>query len=157
MLSVKAKAYEPMYPETMAFCVSDGSTQPADFRVLSEVNPVSGGAWTRYVTDLSDFAGQQVRLAVHYTSTDAFLLQIDDFAVGPEEGQGETLDYGNVVRFDIYLDGTKVGQSATPSFVIGPLSEGRHVVGIQAIYRDGQSAIVEYIIEATNATASPAG
>ena len=157
LLSVKAKAYEPMYPETMAFCVSDGSTQPADFRVLSEVNPVSGGAWTRYVTDLSDFAGQQVRLAVHYTSTDAFLLQIDDFAVGPEEGQGETLDYGNVVRFDIYLDGTKVGQSATPSFVIGPLSEGRHVVGIQAIYRDGQSAIVEYIIEATNAIASPAG
>ena len=155
LLSVKAKAYEPMYPETMTFCVSDGSSQPADFQVMSEVNPVSGGQWARYVTDLSAYAGRQVRLAVHYTSTDAFLMQIDDFTVGPEDGQGETLDYGNVVRFDIYLDGAKVGQSATPSFVIGPLAEGRHVVGIQAIYRDGQSAIVEYIIEGTDAIASP--
>ena len=154
-LSLKAKAYDPTYPESMAFCISGGSAQPADFTTLSEVYPVSGGEWAIYTTGLSDYAGQQVRLAVHYTSNDAFLVQIDDFTVGPEDGQGETLDYGNVVRFDIYLDGAKVGQSSTPYFVIGPLTEGRHVIGIQAIYRDAQSAIVEYVIDGANGIGAP--
>ena len=62
---------------------------------------LSSTEWTIYSTDLSVYAGEQVRLAVHYTSTDSFLAQIDDFTVGPEDGHGETVDYGNIDRFDI--------------------------------------------------------
>ena len=146
-LSLKAKGYSSMYPESMEFCVSEeGSTNPSDFTVLSTANPLGSEQWTLYTTDLSQFVGKTVRLAVHYTSNDAFLAQIDDFTVGPESGQGEIVDYGNVVRFDIYLDGEKVGESQTPTFVLSGLSEGSHVVGIRAIYKNGESELVEYVI-----------
>ena len=148
-LSLKAKGYTSMYPESMEFCVSEeGSTNPSDFTVLSTANPLGSEQWTLYTTDLSQFVGKTVRLAVHYTSNDAFLAQIDDFTVGPESGQGEIVDYGNVVRFDIYLDGKKVGESQTPTFVLSGLSEGSHVVGIRAIYKNGESELVEYVINA---------
>ena len=145
-LTVTAKGYSSMYPESMEFCISEGSTQIGDFTTISEVSPVSSEQWTRYVTDLSGYAGQTVRLAVHYTSVDAFLTQVDDFTVGPEDGQGETVDYGNVVRFDIYLDGEKIGESTSPQYVLGTVTPGYHVVGIVAIYLNGQSEMTEYTI-----------
>ena len=144
LLSVKAKGYTSMYPESMEFCISDGSDSPDDFKVISVVETLSSEQWAVYNTDLSDYAGQQVRLAVHYTSYDAFLAQIDDFTVGPEDGQGAVLDYGNVVRFDIYLDGEKIGESQSPSFVIKNLTEGYHEIGICAVYQNGQSEMAFY-------------
>ena len=143
-LSVTAKGYTSMYPESMEFCISDGSDQPDDFTVLSTVDPVSSEQWAVYKTDLADYAGRQVRLAVHYTSYDAFLAQIDDFTVGPEDGQGAVVDYGNVVRYDIWLDGEKIGESLSPSFVIDSLAEGYHVIGICAVYQNGQSETAYY-------------
>ena len=154
-LSVKAKGYTAMYPESMEFCISDGSDQPNDFTVISEVSTLSSEQWAVYHTDLSGYAGRQVRLAVHYTSTDAFLAQIDDFTVGPVDGQGAVVDYGNVVRFDIWLDGQKVGESQTPSFVIKNLAEGYHVIGICAVYQNGQSETAYYEIGGITAVNSP--
>ncbi len=150
-LSVTAKGYTSMYPESMEFCISDGSDNPDDFKVISVVDPVSSEQWSVYHTDLSGYAGRQVRLAVHYTSTDAFLAQIDDFTVGPENGQGAFVDYGNVVRFDIYLDGEKIGESQSPSFVINNLAAGYHVIGICAVYQKGQSEMAYYEIGGTTA------
>lgn len=146
-LSVKAKAYAS-YPEKMEFCIStEGSTQPADFTVLSIVDPVSAGQWALYETSLADYAGQRVRLAIHYTSVDAFFVQVDDFTVGPASGEGEVVDYGNIVRFDIYVDGVKVGESLTPTFTLSGLAEGQHTVGIKSIYKSGESAMTEYVIQ----------
>ena len=142
--SIKAKGYTSMYPETMEFCISNGSDQPDDFTVVSVADPLSSEQWSVYTTDLSGYAGQQVRLAVHYTSTDAFLAQVDDFTVGPEDGQGAVVDYGNVVRFDIWLDGEKIGESQTSSFVIEGLSAGYHIIGICAVYQNGQSEMAYY-------------
>ena len=150
-LSVTAKGYTSMYPESMEFCISDGSDNPDDFSVISVFDPVSSEEWAVYQTDLSDYAGQQVRLAVHYTSTDAFLAQIDDFTVGPRGGQGAFVDYGNVVRFDIYLDGEKIGESPSPSFVIEGLTEGYHIIGICAVYQNGQSEMAYYEMGTTTA------
>ena len=149
VLNVTAKGYTPMYPETMEFCVSDGSIQTDDFTALTSVNPLSGDQWTIYQTDLSAYAGQQVRLAVHYTSTDAFLAQIDDFTVGPEDGQGEVISYGNVLRFDISVDGQKVGESTEPVFTLPPLTDGQHTIGIKAIYKNGESEEATYVIDVT--------
>ena len=152
-LSLKAKAYSAMYPESLEFCVSDGSSNPDDFTVVSYVESVPAEQWSLFEVDLSRFAGQSVRLAVHYTSYDAFLTQIDDFTVGPEDGQGEVVDYGNVVRFEISVDGTKVGESQTPTFVLPPLSSESHVIGIKAIYQSGESETAEYVIEGTTGIA----
>ncbi len=145
-MSIKTKAYEPAYPESMEFCISDGSTNPNDFTVLSEANPVEGGQWTLYTTDLSDYEGQQVRIGIHYTSYDAFLTQVDDFTVGPKEGEAATVDYGNIIRFDIYLDGEKIGETTEATFLLPHLSGGIHTVGIKAIYLGGESTMGEYTI-----------
>ena len=146
-LTVTAKGYSSAYPESMEFCIStEGSTNPDDFTALTSVPAVSAEEWTIYQTDLDAYAGESVRLAVHYTSTDAFMAQVDNFTVGPENGQGETVDYGNVVRFDIYLDGQKVGESQKPTFTLPMLTEGSHTVGIKAIYKSGESEMVSYVI-----------
>lgn len=145
-LSVKAKGYEAAYPEAMEFCISDGSDNPLDFTALSEANPLSAGEWSLYTTDLSDYEGQQVRIGIHYTSYDAFFSQIDDFTVGPAEGMAAVVDYGNVVRFDIYLDGELIGQTTEATFTLPLLESGVHTVGICAVYLNGASTVGEYTI-----------
>ena len=74
--------------------------------------------------------------------------------MGPESGHGETIDFGNVVRYDIYLDDEKIGETTTPTFVISSLPEGHHVVAVQAIYKNGQSELVTYEVEGTTGLAS---
>lgn len=153
-LSVTAKGYDATYPESVDFCISDGSDNPSDFSVISRVQALSSGEWTIYGTDLSAYAGQTVRLAVHYTSTDAFFAQLDDFTVGLESGEGEVVDYGNVVRFDISVDGQKVGESTQPFFVLPALSDGQHVIGIKAVYMYAESEVAEYVIDVTSGMAT---
>jgi len=146
-LSVTAKGYDANYPEEMEFCVSEGGTQPDDFTVLSIVDPVVAGAWSLYETDLSAYDGKSVRLAIHYTSSDAFFVQVDDFTVGPASGEGEVVDYGNVVRYDIYLDGQKVGESQQPFYVFDTLTPGQHTIGVKAVYKNGESEMTEYSVD----------
>lgn len=148
-LTLKAKSYSSMYPESLEFGISDGSDNPNDFVKISEAKNIPAEQWYIYQIDLSAYAGMSVRLGVHYVSTDAFLCQIDDFTVGPENGQGEVVDYGNIVRFDILVDGQKIGESTVPSFILPVLSEGRHTIGIKAIYQTGESEMATYEIEGT--------
>lgn len=147
--SFKAKGYSSMYPESLELCVStEASTNPADFATISQVDQLTSEAWSLYYSDLDEYAGQTVRLAVRYTSYDAFLAQVDDVTVGPQSGQGEYIDYGNVVRYEIYLDGAKVGESETPEFVLTNLPDGEHTVGIKAVYQNGTSEMATYTIAA---------
>lgn len=133
------KSYDWMYPESVEFCVSTDGEHPTDFTAISSASNIPAGEWTIYETDLSDYEGETVRLAVHYVSYDTFFLQLDDFTVGPEDGQGMLVDYGNVVRYDIYVDGTKVAQSNSPTFTLTGLGQGTHTIGIVAIYQGGAS------------------
>lgn len=145
--SFKAKGYSAMYAESLELCIStEASTNPADFTAISQVDQLTSEMWSLYYTDLDEYAGQTVRLAVRYTSYDAFLAQVDDVTVGPQSGQGEYIDYGNVVRYEIYLDGEKMGESETPEFVLTGLSEGDHTVGIKAVYQNGTSEMATYTI-----------
>lgn len=145
--SFKGKGYTSMYTESLELCIStEASTNPADFTVISQVDQLTSEMWSLYYTDLDEYAGQTVRLAVRYTSYDAFLAQVDDVTVGPQDGQGEYIDYGNVVRYEIYLDGVKVGESELPQFVLTGLSEGDHTVGIKAIYQNGASEMATYTV-----------
>jgi hypothetical protein len=153
-LTVKAKAYSTMYTESMEFCISDGSLIPTDFTVISYVDDVSGGQWALYTVDLAPYAGKTVRLGIHYTSMDAFLAQIDDFTVGPEDGQGEIVDYGNVVRYDVSLDGQKIGETTTSEYRLPKLSEGEHTIGIKAVYKSGESKEITYLLTVTSGIVS---
>ena len=148
-LSLKAKSYSSMYPETLEFWVSGGSDNPDEFVKISVAENIPAEQWSLYRIDLSSYAGMSIRIGIHYVSYDAFLCQIDDFIVGPEDGQGEVVDYGNVVRFEILVDGQKIGESQTPQFIIPVLSEGSHSIGIKAIYQSGESELATYEIQGT--------
>jgi hypothetical protein len=155
VLQATLKSYDIMYPESVEFCVSTEGPHPFNFTPISTATNIPAGEWTIYQTDLSDYDGERVRLAVHYNSYDTFFLQLDDFTVGPENGGGETVDYGNVIRYDIYLDGTKIAETTTPAYTFTNLSEGMHNVGIIAIYQHGQSEMGTITINVDTAISLP--
>lgn len=149
-VAFSAKAYT-IYPESLEICISEGSDNPADFEVLAAVPELPSSQWTRYSVDLSAYAGRKVRIAIHYTSFDAFLAQVDDFTVGPADGEGETEAYGNIVKFEVSLDGKVIGETEEPVLVIDTPEPGEHKVGICAVYRDRRSAVAEYIFGVSSA------
>jgi hypothetical protein len=136
--SFLAKAYS-IYPETMEVWVSNGSVDPADFKILAEIDDLPNDQWAMYQIDLSEFAEQSVRVGIRYTSYDAFLAQVDDVTIGPASGEGELVDYGNVVNYEVYLDGELIGSPTEQEILIPNLSDGEHTVDIYAIYQNRRS------------------
>lgn len=140
-----AKAYA-QYPETVRFCIS--TSQDLDsFTVLDEVE-LPYEEWTVYTLDLSAYAGQTVYLAVNYISTDAFLAQVDDFYVGPSDDFDSKVDVGNVLHYEVYLDGELKGEPQETQFAFTGLTAGEHTVGIKAVYKSGVSEMAEYTFNA---------
>lgn len=140
-----AKAYA-QYPETVRFCIS--TSQDLDsFTVLDEVE-LPYEEWTVYTLDLSAYAGQTVYLAVNYISTDAFLAQVDDFYVGPSDDSDSKVDVGNVLHYEVYLDGELKGEPQATQFAFTGLTAGEHTVGIKAVYKSGVSEMAEYTFNA---------
>lgn len=161
VLKATAKSYSDVYPETIEFAVSeDGSDNPDDFSTISTAKDMPSSQWTEYSTPLDAYAGRQVRVAIHYVSYDTFFAQVDNVRVEPENGGGLTLEYGNVVKYIIYLDGKKVGESTTPTFELTGLTDGNHTVGVEAVYKNATSEMATYEIavngiEAVKANAIP--
>lgn len=148
-LKATAKAYTT-YPESIEFAVSEtGSDSPDDFKVISTVAELPYSQWMEYSTSLDSYAGKKVRVAVHYTSNDAFFAQVDNIKVEPEDGSGTTMDYGNIIKFNVYLDGTKIGETTSPEFTINDLTDGNHTVGIEAVYKNATSEMATYELVVT--------
>ncbi|MCQ2287715.1 MAG: choice-of-anchor J domain-containing protein [Muribaculaceae bacterium] len=136
-----AKAYAE-YPESMSVCVfKDGAQNPVtdSWDDVSYINPVSYGVWTLYETDLSAYAGQKVRIGIHYTSFDAFFSQIDNFYVGNLDDEGTTVDVGDVKQYNVKFDNAEVGATTEPAIVLNDVKAGQHTVAIQAQYESGMS------------------
>lgn len=146
-LKATAKSYSEMYPETIEFAISEnGSDNPDDFTAISKAENMPSDRWTEYSTPLDAYVGRQVRVAIHYVSYDTFFAQVDNVKVEPEDGGGLTLDYGNVVKYVIYLDGKKVGESSTPSYELTGLTDGNHTIGVEAVYKNATSEMATYEI-----------
>lgn len=140
--SINAKAYS-IYPESIELCISDGSDNPHDFETLATIDELTYSTWTNYSVELSGHEGTGRRLAVHYVSTDAFLAQADDFTVGPENGEGSAEDFGNVVKFEVYLNGVKTGETEGFEYLC-PIPENATCrLGVKAIYKSRESGISE--------------
>ncbi len=119
--------------------------------VVSSIDQLTTGQWTIYETDLAQFAGQNVRIGVHYTSFDAFFAQLDDFYVGNGEDEGSTIDVGSVLRYEVYIDGHLHGTTTEPAYTVTHLAAGTHRAGIRAVYTSGASAMVECEFTVTTA------
>lgn len=132
-----AKAYSSFYPESMSICVGT-DTDEDDFVEVAAIDELSSDQWMRYEADLSGFAGQTVRVALHYTSYDAFFAQVDDVTIG-SDGETMTIDFGNVVDYDVSLDGEAYAKTTQPTICITDVSAGTHTVGVKANYQSGAS------------------
>lgn len=79
-----AKSHTDEYgEERIRIGVSNGSTTPSDFTIISGGSYVEVPAvWTHYTFDISSYVGQTIRLAINCVSDDAFFLAIDDVSMG---------------------------------------------------------------------------
>lgn len=84
-----ARSIEDTYGlERFNIKVSTTDTNIASFTTLSPVTPAPGGAyqeaptsWTEYTFDLSAYDGQNVYIAFHVVSADAYAFMLDDVSV----------------------------------------------------------------------------
>lgn len=60
-----------------------------------------------------------------------------DAIVAPE---GADLAKDNVTGYNIYVDGNKVGSSATKNFTVPSLDKGDHALGVSAVYANGSES-----------------
>lgn len=137
-----AKAYG-QYAESMEVCVfpATAANPTSDsYEVASTIAQVSYGQWTIYETDLSRWAGQTVRIGLHYTSYDAFFVQIDDFYVGNMQDDGSGTDVGHVLGYVVSLDGDSVTTVSANQVTLDVPDGGTHQVAVKANYASGQSA-----------------
>lgn len=135
--SVLAKSY-PTYPETIEFCVSEeGSDNPEDFTVIDVVSP-SFEQWTQYSINVGEYAGKNVRFAIHCTSRDGFIALVDDFRVGRKGGEN-VASVGKVKDYMVMLDNKTLGSTPEASYALANLNAGRHTFGVVARYESGMS------------------
>lgn len=149
-LQVTAKSYADTYPETLEFAVSEGSDDPTDFVKISTAAKMPSDQWSVFTTPLTDYVGKKVRIGIHYISYDTFFAQLDDFKVGPAAGSASSVDYGNVVNYNVYLDSEKVGEPTTPEFTLRGITAGTHTVAIEAVYQGAVSEKGYYNIEVSS-------
>lgn len=149
-LKVTAKSYTDTYPESMEFAVSEGSDNPDDFTVISSALKMPSEQWQVFSTPLDAYAGKKVRIGIHYISYDTFFAQVDNFKVGPADGKGQAMDYGNVDHYNIYLDGEKAGESTVAEFTLKGLSVGSHTVAVEAVYKNAVSEKGYYTISVSS-------
>lgn len=140
-LSVLAKSY-PTYPETLEFLVNEeGTDDVADFRIIDTVSP-SYEEWTQYTMNVGQYAGKNVRFAIHCISRDGFIALVDDFKVGRKGGE-DVAAVGLVKDYLVKVDGQTVGTAPEASYALAGLKEGKHTLGVMARYESGYSEMAE--------------
>ena len=142
--SFLGKAYSPTYKETMEICISEDSADPAAFTAIASIDKLESSAWQLFSVPLEAYVGKKVRVAIHYTSRDAFFAQVDKVAIGPREGEADVVEYGNVEHYEVWLDDALHGRAATPEYLMKDVAPGKHRIGIRSVYKNASSNLVYY-------------
>ncbi len=166
ILRFMAKAAD-VYPERFQVAITTAENpEVSDFTVISQGNyeTVDYTQWVAKEYDLSEYAGQAVRIAIHYMSDTnrygAFMLMVDDFYVGqPDTYNDEQMRKACRVqkspanpyeKFEIYLDGSKVGETESYSYRFENVAEGDHQFGVKAVYRMSETEMSTYDLAVSN-------
>lgn len=144
-LKFLAKAYSSMYAENLDIYVAEESA-PDDFSLLVQVEDLPSEGWGEYTVPIGEFEGKKIRVGFNYVSVDAFLMQLDSFRLQPADGAAPAKSYGNIDHFEISVDGKTEHTCTEPSFTLR-IPEGRHVIGVCAVYKSGKSAVTEYTVD----------
>lgn len=142
ILSFYAQSRMWTYPEEIEVYWSEGSVDPADFKLVdnSKVSPVAP-AWTEYFTRLPQGAK---RFAIRSFANDAWALMLDDVAYMPVSPSTFT-----ITGYNIYRDGVKINETPvqTTGYSDSDVTDGEtYSYQVTAIYGDrGESgASTEY-------------
>jgi len=83
-LSFYAKSVTDQYGlERFTVSISTTGTETSDFTVISEGNYVEPPTiWTKYSYDLSEYADQEIYIAINVISSNAYCFMLDDFEIG---------------------------------------------------------------------------
>ena len=146
-----ACAQDANYPfEHFGVAISTASqTNPADFTMVHEwtlsAKDSRNGTWYQYTTDLSDFAGQEVYIAIrHFNCTDQFYLNVDDleFSNG-RKGNAPTSDILGtlIIRDGEFLD---ITSSNAQSYIDVAPDGIDHEYTMRVIYNGDESDFSSY-------------
>lgn len=82
VLSWKARAYDPSYPDGYLVKVITGGTDPSNY-VTTTIATIAAEntTWTERAVNLNTWAGQTIRIAFQNNSNDMYLLGLNDVAV----------------------------------------------------------------------------
>ncbi len=132
----------------------------SDFDIISSGNyeSVDYSEWHAMQYDLSAYAGETVRIAIHYigdpSNGGAFMLMVDDFFIGQADYYAD--DEASTVsirsahrspanpneRFYVYKDGVKVAETDAYHYDFSQLAAGTYSLGVKAVYKNAESDIV---------------
>jgi hypothetical protein len=169
-LSFWAKSYTSQYGyERFQVAVSDGSTDPDDFTIISGANYLNAPlAWTEYIYDLSAYSGEEIRVAIRCVSFDAFIffvedVEIADNAIGlsheaPQiavNGSKSRLAKGTfshaeprnsreLLGYRVYRDGVHIASPGVGqyTFIDSSLPDGIYSYTLTAMHSEGESSPV---------------
>lgn len=127
--------------ESMQIMYSESTSDQSSFKTLTLPFIISK-SWKQYNYYLPKAAKY---VAIRYVSNDAMAMMLDEIKFSTE-GQGVPQSY------ELYLDGTKVGVASSneSAFLFNKLARGEHKLGVKAIFKTGESAIVEGIVDITD-------
>ena len=132
------------------FAVSISTTvnnDPMAFTTLQEwtlsAKGTRQGTWRQYSVDLSNYAGQEVYLAIrHFNCTDMFAICVDDIFIGDENATSLT-------GSEIILDGQTVATNQHGNHYLlntnGFADGSNHTTTIRAHYENGTTLENEYL------------
>jgi hypothetical protein len=131
-----------------------GNTSSSDFTTIAEWTMTGKGeakaprgrgeqgTWYEFVTDLSEYAGQEVYLALrHFNTTDMFILMVDDMVLTNEAKADRAL-----TRYQVMLDGVVEADSLmVPYFQHQNVVDGvEYTTTVIASYTMGDSEEMSY-------------
>lgn len=123
---------------------SPAGSETSDFVMLSDSTMEAPAEWTKFSYPVP---GDARYVAVRCVSPDLQVFLIDDF-------EYIAVNEGTPLAYEIYLDGVRIEGSlpaARTSYLFEGLSDGKHVLGLKALFATGSSGLVttEVVIRAS--------
>lgn len=145
--SFYAKSITDQYGlERFQVAVSTTGTAVEDFTVITEGDYVEAPTtWTQFTYGLEEYLGQNIYIAIHCVSADAFVFMVDDVRCAPSSGkESKKLFEG----YSVYLDdlSTPVATDVQEmSYIYSGLTNGQaYTAGVKGSYSTGESELVTY-------------
>lgn len=161
VVSFMAKAGDQYREKFMVGITTEENPTADDFKIISAGNyeSVSYETWEEMVYDLSAYAGQTVKIGIHYIGEanrgGSFMLMVDDFYVGQPDvsaSAGKTAKARRAAmhspsnpneKFEVYLNGSKAGETDGYDYLFEDMAAGSHTLGVKAVYKSSASRLVE--------------